>query len=147
MKKFFLIVPIIALSTFSKTNGQTLRLKSSSEKLLKVTFVGVNKEGVQVTKSLDEVDKGYWKTVNVNKVKYGFDMFHNKEMAKEGYDASNRWKQIIVEEVNNGKKDVFDVSKSNEGTTLPNTHIFIKVKKYVERDYVCQYVNIFDSAE
>ena len=138
-----LTLGLVLLCT-SQAFSQSIRFKSSSDKHLKITAIGVNKQGQEVSKTLNDVSLGYWKTISLYKTKYGYDLYNNKEMKSDGADATNRWKKIIVTDENTSATDQLDITDDIEEKKLPNTHLWIRVKIKWDSDYQLTYISFFD---
>ncbi|MBC7554926.1 MAG: hypothetical protein H7257_13215 [Taibaiella sp.] len=124
--------------------AQSLRLKSNSAKKYHVTATGLNKEGQQITRQLDDVSLGYWKTVSLYKTKYGYDMYNNKQMKREGGDATNRWQTLTIVEDGTGKTDVLDITRPVTEQRLANNRTWVKIKQSWDSDYLLTYVLLYD---
>lgn len=137
----FLCAILIGISPVS---GQSIRLKSSSEKHLNITFTGLNKEGKEVTKTIENVDLGYWKTFSLYKTKYGYDLYNNKEMKADGADGTNRWKKMVVTDEKTSATDALDLTNDIEEKKLPNNHLWVRIKIRYDNDYQLTYISLFD---
>lgn len=123
--------------------GQTVRLKSNSDKHFKVTLTGVNRQGKEVTRTIDNVDKGYWKNISLYKTKYGYDLYNNKQMKREGADGTNRWKKIMITDIASSASDELDLTQDAE-KKLPNTHLWVGVRITYDSDYQVTHLTFYD---
>ena len=143
MNKLFLISCLTLLLT-GIAGAQSLRLKSNSVSVFKVTAIGVSKDGTRITKTLNDVGLGFWKTISLYKTKYGYDLYNNKEMKSDGADATNRWQSLILYNEAIGKSDTLDITSHTEEKRLRNCHIWARVRQTYDNDYLMTYVLLCD---
>jgi hypothetical protein len=139
-----LVIICCTLSGIAPAAAQSIRLKSSSEKHFKVIFTGTNKAGQEVTKTLENVDLGFWKTISLYKTKYGYDLYNNKEMKSDGADATNRWKRMVITDEKTSATDELDITSGIDEKKLPNNHLWIRIKLKYDNDYLLTYISLFD---
>ncbi len=147
MKKQLLSsVTILALVILGATSAfaQSIRLKSSSEKHLKVVFTGVNNKGKEITRTIEDVGLGFWKTFSLYKTKYGYDLYNNKEMKADGADGSNRWTKMVVTDEKTSANDMLDLTQDIDEKKLANTRLWVRVKIKYDNDYQLTYISFFD---
>ncbi len=137
---FACLIVLCAVPAFA----QSVRLKSSSEKHFTVTLKGTNKAGKEVTRVLEDVDLGYWKTISLYKTKYGYDLYNNKEMKSDGKDGTNRWKKVIITDTKTSATDELDITTDTPEKKLPNNRTWIRVKIKYDNDYQLTYISLFD---
>lgn len=139
------LLTILISSFFAMTaNAQTLKIRSNSEKKLKVTAYGVNKEGKQVSIELNNVDLGYWRTLSLYKAKYGYDLYHNKNMKKSGADVSNHWTRMVVELKGTDQRDEIDLTGELDEAKLSSTKLWLRLQQKFDGDYQLTTVSFYD---
>ena len=141
---YFTAIALLVVAGWSNATAQAIKLKSNSEKKLKVVFIGTNKKGEEVKRTLDWVDLGFWKTVSLYKSKYGYDLYNNGEMKEDGKDGTNRWKRMIVTDANTAATDELDLTRNEEEVKLPNNHLWVRMKKRADNDYYLTHISLYD---
>jgi hypothetical protein len=141
-----LVLGLLAITSV-KAGAQALKIRSNSEKKLKITAFGVNKEGKQVSVELNDVDLGYWKTLSLYKAKYGFDNYNNQNMKKSGADISNHWTSMVIEVRGTDRKDEIDLTQDVAEVKLKTTKLWLRVQQKFDQDYQLTTVSMYDKHE
>ncbi len=139
-----LISVFIFAQLYTQGFAQIIHFKSNCERHFKITFIGTNKNGKEVKKTLDNVSIGDWETVSLYKVKYGYDLYNNKEMQNSGADASGKWQKMEITDLQVNTTDILDISQSADALQAPGNHIWVRIKNRYERDYIVSRIFIYD---
>lgn len=139
-----MVAGLLVLATAASGSAQSLKIKSSSARKLKITAYGLNKEGKRCSAELNDVELGYWKTLSLYKMKFGYDLYNNQNMEKSGADVSNRWTTMTIEDKETGAKDEVDLTREIDEVKLKTTKLWLRVRQQFDYDYQLTTVSLFD---
>jgi hypothetical protein len=134
IKRFTLLS--LTLVLFAQAQAQTLRLRSNSLNNLHIVAIGKDDAGHTISKTLYDVSFGFWKTISLFDVKYGYDKYNNKEMQHQGYDHTAHWTQLVIFNNSNSRCDTLNISERAKNIHLDYSDLIARVSKSYDRNYV-----------